>query len=182
MTDSGRRILSQGDCDSACFLYALANASIVLTEPKVGIKGWNDRWNTAIDALPNPSAFLRACTGTDAKPWEDDFGRMTPTARKFLGAISTGPLEVELKEGVDRRHIGDFVSETSVVIVADKYHWYVIVETDGSELYVACSARLNDVGAAYKEKRTPALRHPYNNRIPLSEFSVWNRAFFVVST
>ena len=100
MTGSDRRILSQGDCDSACFLYALANASIALTEQEVTSTNWSE----AVDSLPRTRPFLRASTGTDGKPWEDDFGCLTPTARRFLGAICKEPLEVELSEGVDRTH------------------------------------------------------------------------------
>ena len=181
MTGSGRKILSQGDCDSACFLYALANASIVLTEqPAVGNKKWDDLWNEATDSLLATRPFLRACTGT--APWDDQNQCLEAIASKFLGAICKEPLEVKLKEGVDRRRIGDFVSETSVVVLDDGNHWYVVVETDGEELYVACSARLNEVGSAYQEKRTPSLHRLSNNCFPLEDCRVYKRKFFVVST
>lgn len=176
MTGSGRRILSQGDCDSACFLYALANASIVLTEQEITSTNWNE----AIDSLPKTKPFLRACTGTE--PWKNEARHLERMATNFLNAVSKEQLELEIKEGVDKRSISRFISATCVVVLDDGNHWYVVVETDGEELYVACSARLNEVGSAYQEKRTPSLHRLSNNCFPLEDCHVYKRKFFVVST
>src|SRR4051812_45048303 len=58
-TPVSRRILAQGDRDSACFLYSLANAAIALT-------GDEGDWSAAVDAISEPRAYLRAETGTQA--------------------------------------------------------------------------------------------------------------------
>ena len=190
MTDSGRRILSQGDCDSACFLYALANASIALTEqPKLGDEKWDGLWNEATDSLPASRPFLRSCTGT--APWDDQTQHLEAIASKFLTAICKGRLEVKLEEltgfkkDAARERISSLVSETSVVVAANKYHWFVVVEAEGPKWYVACSAHLNEVGSAYKEDNSPKFNRPYNS-FPYPQVEslypkskVWETAFIV---
>ena len=189
MTGSGRKILSQGDCDSACFLYALANASIALTEqPAVGNKKWDGLWNKATDSLLATRPFLRACTGT--APWDDQNQCLEAIASKFLTAICKGRLEVKLEEleeleeltgfkkDAARERISSLVSETSVVVAANKYLWFVVVETEGPKWYVACSAHLNEVGSAYKEDNSPKFNRPYNS-FPYPKSKVWETAFIV---
>jgi hypothetical protein len=177
-----RKLMSQGDFDSACFLYAIANASIALTGKRVTYAKWND----ALNSISHHKAFRLAGTGTGADPWKDDFHALWPVAKNFVRSINSD-LDLRLEEGVDRSNIWELITEKSVVVVSNPAHWFAAVDWDNGHFFIACSAVLNSAlvnnkKISYTEARSPLFRRPYNDRKLESDLRVFRRACFVLSS
>ncbi|KGM40411.1 hypothetical protein JY96_11220 [Aquabacterium sp. NJ1] len=165
-----RKLFSQGDLDGACFLYTLANAVVALTGANL-----KDRWPGAIQQVPKPEVFLRFDVGTAA--FEDDFSTLLPVAESFVSAICRD-VSVEIVSGVDRRRLSQIADGDTVLAMCNPEHWFAIVEADEKHAWVACSARLLECGADYREFNSPRWKRPSNHKVAIEDLAVYRRTVF----
>jgi len=164
-----RLILCQGDRDSACFLYSLANAVHALTGEVVS----EARWTSAIEQLKYPCDYLSANTGTrkiDRAP-----RRLLIDAKAILSAFyPVAQLKVSMIRPIDRSYeFGTVLSKRSVIVMANKQHWFCLLEVYRRRAFVACSAVWQDHGESYAELRQGKLQHLSNDAFPLSQLEFY---------
>jgi hypothetical protein len=168
-TIAKRLILSQGDRDSACFLYSLANAVHAITGEVVS----ESRWTSATEQLKYPCDYLSADTGTrkiDRAP-----SKLRIEAEEILSALyPLGRFKVSIIRPIDRSY--DFscvLSKQSVIVMANKQHWFCLLEVYKRRAFVACSAVWQDHGRTYAEVRQGKLEHLSNDGFPLSQLEFY---------
>lgn len=165
-----RKLFSQGDLDGACFLYALANAVVALTGVEL-----KSRWPGAIQQVPKPEAFLRFDGGTAV--FDDDFSTLLPVAEPFVAALCRD-VRVEIVSGVDRRRLSQIANGDTVLAMCNPDHWFAVVEADETHAWVACSARLLECGARYREFNSPRWKRPSNDTVAIQDLAVFRRVVF----
>ena len=173
-----RNILSQGDCDSSCFLYGLLNAYKILTK-KTPTKKF---FNRALEYIPFSKDFQSYDTGT--QKYGDDTRIFTFTIENVLRLLSNGKYTFEVKarppmegQGIIEETISN-VSESSVVLLGyagdteqqkGLDHWLVVVGygDDPPKLFVACSAvyMATHMPSGYYERKDPCFGRLYNDVI-----------------
>lgn len=164
-----RKILAQGDRDSACFLYSLANAAFAVT----GIDSSEGNWTAAVEHISRPADYLRSECGTrriDKSP-----RRLLSTAKSFLSDfLPEQELQVRLVRPIDKSsEFNAILSRESVLVMANRDHWFCLLEVYKRRAYVACSAALAEKGSGYRETREGKLKHLSNDSFPLASLEFY---------
>jgi hypothetical protein len=150
------QIYFQGFLDSACFLYAPANAYKALTGKRVT----REHWNAAVSGLPDPARFLGGPGATELG--HDEAVRLI---RDILGAFSDPGETFTLDKLSPAAGISDFcraISSDSVVVFAyggatefqhpaNHIVCGVATSDDLAQLHLACSAAFSSRHLQYGE-------------------------------
>lgn len=176
-----RKILSQGDRDGACFLYAIANAVGALR-----IKGTGQttpaKWRKAVRSTPFDLVEFLAGRGTaniDGKP-----DLLEGFCREFLSALGHSGLKVDWMEGVRQQsELAKVVSHDRVFLMSvnNDAHWLTVVDTDETHGFLACSAEALDGTGEYAEGESPRERRTYNMRATMRELKVGKGCGLLIS-
>lgn len=165
-----RFIKSQGDLDGACFLYSLVNAVNCLHDRSTRS---SDAWQRLVSGVYDPRDFLRGDVGTARV---DDFpefiARLIGDYVALLdpsGDYSVKCVEISDKSQLRRRRL---VSDESVLLVDNGEHWFVLVDADQGQVFVACSAALYENPKGYVEAKSPNLGRIYNTSFDLGELEL----------
>lgn len=128
------QVYFQSNLDSACFLYAPANAYKALTGKRVP----RERWNEAISRVPDPAAFLGGPGATQLH-----HGEARRLIESVLDAFSD-PGETfvltQLSASAGIADLGGEVSENSVVVFA----YGGRTEFQQPEAHVVCGVAVSD--------------------------------------
>jgi hypothetical protein len=161
-----RRLLSQGEMDGACFLYAIANAFICLT----GKRPQEGEWDNAIDQIPEDyqADFLKGGVGT-GNCLEDEINLreiIEKILKSFAKSTKTAFKVKHHKKETRKVDVGKLINEKSVALFCfEDEHWVVGTVYDKNSkppvLYLACSAQLIEEGNS-NETCDPILRRPCN--------------------
>jgi len=152
--------------DGACFLYAIANAFICLTNERPE----ETEWDNAIDQIPEDyqADFLKGGVGTEN--CDEDEIDLQELIEKVLESFSKSTkTEFEIKhhkKKTRKADVGKLIGEKSVALFCYlKDHWVVGTAYDKKTkppvLYIACSAQLAEEGNS-SETCDPILRRPCN--------------------
>ena len=169
------QIYFQAPLDSACFLYAQANAYKGLTGKRVT----REHWNRAISRLPDPAAFLGGTGATELS-----YDEAVSLLGDILGAFSDRGETFTLDKLSPSAGIADFcsaISSESVVVFAyggpsEFQHpashvvCGVAASDDPPTLHLACSAAFLDRHMRYGEyfeRHHPDLGRWSNDSIPV---------------
>ena len=170
-----RHILTQGDYDGACFLYALANAYKIIA----GNPPSCTAWDSGVRALKHADDFLGCCIGTtqhfSSGPQTskvvgimlDAFGNDGPQVRcEHLPKVTT---ITEVASLIDRQTVVIFRYKGATAHVADIDHWVCGVASRQKpfKLHLACSYRRvqddRQQNKRYREQYHTALDRYSNN-------------------
>ena len=166
-----RKLLSQGDRDGACFLYAIANAFTCLTNTQPG----QADWDRVIDIFPekNRADFLKGNIGTGILFDEFEKGAfdlqnlIQRVLECFSASVVKNVYKIKYFEDITKKSdVGNLIDQKSVVLFCYlNEHWVVGTaydpDTKPPMLYVACSAQVNDEGNCI-ETCDPILNRPCN--------------------
>ena len=161
-----RKIISQGERDGACFLYSMANSVMALTGKILK----QDVWNDLIGALGDATDFLRSDTGTLKIDADDQ--ELTRFASLVLKHVSPRRLKLEVDCGPRPTEVSNALSDSTVLVVTNNWHWFCIVDSDEQYCYAACSAKLHENPLTYREELSPKYCRIYNDAFPLKELKV----------
>jgi hypothetical protein len=159
-----RKILSQGEFDGACFIYAVANAFLCLT----GKRPTQHKWDKAIDVLSFKKDFLKGGTGTE-RCFDEEID-MRAVISEMLQQLSKGTkgnfkFEVTFYDTVNNKNeLYNLIKFNTVVLFCiDQEHWVVgssFNQEDGI-LYITCSSQLLE-NSLYYEISDNKFGRPYN--------------------
>lgn len=157
-----RKLLSQGELDGACFIYAIANAFICLT----GKKPTQSNWDKAIDILPFKEDFLKGKIGTE-RYYENKIN-MTEVISNVVEQFSK---YTKFKFRVlphdrmnQKKELCKLIKHNSLVLFCiDQEHWVIGSSFDKEDgiLYISCSFQLIET-PMYNEKSDKKFGRPYN--------------------
>ena len=160
-----RKIISQGELDGACLLYALANSFLSLT----GKKPTQSKWDKAIDALPIKEDFLKGNVGTE-RYFKENKGEnnIRLVSENFLMGLSKQTkyeFSVMYHNQITRSdELTPLINKDSVVLFCiDQEHWVVgsSYSADSKILNIACSFQYIE-NSSYFEKKDSTFERPYN--------------------
>jgi len=158
-----RKILSQGELDGACFIYAIANAFLCLT----GRRPTQHKWDKAIDVLPFKEDFLKGGTGTErCFDSETNMGDVVSNVlQQFSIGTKINKFEVSFYPKVNNKQdIFNLITYNALTIFCiDQEHWVVGSSFSKEEgiLYITCSSQLTE-NSLYYEKSDNEFGRPYN--------------------
>ncbi|HVE91330.1 MAG TPA: hypothetical protein VNE62_03370 [Actinomycetota bacterium] len=172
---AGRQIYHQGFLDGSCFLYSLANAYKALTGSKVT----REKWDLAIQHVPEPANFLRD-VGATGLSYQDAVALI----EAMLDGFSEPGERFEIHQLSASAGIGDLcreISPGSVVNFAfsgktEVHHprnhvvCAVAASLDPPVLHLACSAAFSSrhlQDGSYEERCHPLLGRYSNDSIAL---------------
>jgi len=161
-----RQLLFQGERDGACFLYAIANAFICLTnkQPKQRV------WDKAINQFPKDyrADFLRGLVGTDRLFENEDVLReLIERVLNCFANSTTNNFAIKYhKDITTKADVGQLIGEKSVVLFCyEDEHWVIGTaydkKTKPSVLYIACSAQFYEEANCI-EACDPVFKRPCN--------------------
>jgi hypothetical protein len=160
-----RKLVSQGEFDGACFLYAIANAFICLAN----IKPTQDKWDKAIDSLPFKEDFLKGKVGT-GRCFEEKIN-MAEVVSNVLVQFSKSTKSTKFKFKVtlhekitDKNELCGLISNNSLVLFCfDKEHWVIGSSCNKNKeiLHISCSSQLTET-SIYNEEDDKIFGRPYN--------------------
>lgn len=160
-----RRLLSQGEMDGACFLYAIANAFICLTNNRFE----QPEWDNAIDQIPEDyqADFLKGVGTGNCLEDEIDLREVIKKVLKSFAKPTKTKFEVRHHKKITAKvDVGKVINEKSVALFCyDVEHWVVGTAYDKQSkppvLYLACSAQLIEEGNS-NETCDPVFKRPCN--------------------
>jgi hypothetical protein len=143
-----RRILSQGELDGACFVYALANACLALTGRRPNLAAASQ----AMSRLTWPGDLLDPAGGTTRR-YGGSPGDLDRDADMFVRCLSDGRAIARRIPGpVDFPGVRMFTGSRAVVVLryqGDSFfqdgmdHWACAVGAESGRILLACSNRLS---------------------------------------
>lgn len=144
-----RHILTQGDYDGACFLYALANAYKIIT----GKTPPCTAWDSGVKALKHADDFLGCCIGT-TRHFSSGPQTLRVVAIMIEAFSSKGPRVcwehlpavtaiTEAASFIDRQAVVIFRYKGATAHIVDTDHWVCAVASNPKpfRLHLACSYR-----------------------------------------
>jgi len=157
-----RKIISQGELDGACFIYALANSFLSLT----GKKPTQSKWDKAIDALQFKEDFLKGNVGTERCFKEEvDMRLISENFLKGLSKQTKHEFSVAYHDQITRSdEMTPLIDKDSVILFCiDEEHWVVGSSycEDLKTLNIACSFQYIE-NSCYFEKIDSTFDRPYN--------------------
>lgn len=174
-----RFIRSQGDLDGACLLYSLVNAVSAINGEQIAAV----KWSNLLKEIYDGRDFLDTRIGSGRM----DLVLYTNTAlfKYYLEALApNAKFNVEIlsnERGINRileknkeckkeyevksnlKNIKNLIDADSVLIVANKEHWFCIVDFDDSYAKIACSSTFNEF-LEYSEQKSYKLKRIFNNK------------------
>ena len=177
MTSTKRFIRSQGDLDSACFLYSLVNAVQCLS----GKKLLESAWQRLISCTYDPRDFLTSRTGT--KRIDDHPHLIAELASRYIATLEPrGKYRVDLLEGLDSTFVEKNPLKKQTLLVVDNgTHWFCMLDSSGGQIFVSCSAVWQNNPAKYTELSSPRLRRTYNDSFPASKLVFFQQRALLVT-
>ncbi|KAF0163570.1 MAG: hypothetical protein FD157_2900 [Rhodocyclaceae bacterium] len=179
MARDSYRILGQGHLDGACFLYAIANAMLCLTN-RTNERVPQKRWSKMISFL-NAGDFLDGCIGT-AKT--DD----NPDLQELLAYECICRLDPKSKYVVEtknhltwRSNFDQLATQDTVLLLPTREHWYCLVDTQDKLAYLACSAAWQESRSKYREDTSPRLSRVCNKTIAFKELTIYQKRAILIS-
>ncbi|MBJ6749886.1 hypothetical protein [Geomonas anaerohicana] len=172
-----RTIRSQGDLDSACFLYSIVNAAQCLSKQLVDERDWQRLISNAYDC----KCFLTSCTGTKKIDHLPEL--LVSLTAEYLDAVKPEmEFNVEMLEGMSKNSdLKSMLNKNSLLMVDNGSHWFCLVDSDEEQCYVACSAVWQDSPKEYKEEKSPRLKRTYNCQFPVDELKFFKKRAVLVS-
>lgn len=162
-----RNILAQGDRDGACFLYSIANAVGALTKGAITQAQWKN-WIQSSPFCMNDFIKGDGTKKIDSKHHHlgglcsDLFDTLMKSSKKMNGCF-----EVEWINGLNSiKKLGAVLSPSKVLIMGinNDEHWVTIVDVDGKDVFISCSAEALNGVSEYFEKKSPKLNRFYNKK------------------
>ena len=173
---SGRRILSQGDRDGACFLYGIANGIQALTNKPLS----QGQWDKCIQQLPFRLDDFLSSLGTEKL--DDNWLYFEAICNEFLRKLRMHA-KVVTRSNIDSSEVIErVVSRRSAMLAAigDGEHWVAIVDAKKEEIYMACSATFGGK-APYSESRSPRLNRVFNLQKRFNELRLYENRGLIIS-
>lgn len=172
-----RKILAQGDRDGACYLYAIANSVQSLSNKPVS----QAQWGNCIGKLPYKLDDFLAGRGTEKL--DNNTIYFETICNEFFIKMN---FDAEVHSLFDIVSSADLQSrcELNSVILATIYggaHWVSIVDVNGDNIYMACSAVALSGKTPYREDRSPRLNRLFNLKIKFDELALWRGYGLLIS-
>lgn len=177
MNNTRRIIKSQGDLDSACFLYSLVNAAQCLSGKELG----NKEWQCLISCVYDCKDYLTGSTGTkriDHLP--ELISTLTVEYLKVLDPKRDYRVKILEKISKDD-DLNTLLTKHSLLLIDNGEHWFCLLEVDDEYAYIACSAVWQDNRNSYREEKTPRLKRIYNDKFPVDELGLIKGRILLVS-
>ena len=157
-----RKIISQGEFDGACFLYAVANSFLSLTDKKPT----QFKWDKAIDTLPFKEDFLKGNVGTERCFTEGvDMRSVVTNILIELSKQTKYSFTVTYHKQISRlEELCTLINKDSLVLFClDQEHWVIGSSfcADLQTLNIACSFQHIE-NSSYFEKTDNDFERPYN--------------------
>jgi len=173
------RILGQGHLDGACFLYAIANAMLCLTN-RTSRRLPSKRWSEMISFL-NAGDYLDGRSGT-AKT--DD----NPDLQQLLAYECISRLDpqstyvvVTKKHLTWRSNFDRLVTKDTVLLLPTREHWRCLVDTQDKLVYFACSTAWQESRNKYREGASPRLNRVYNTTAGFKKLRIYHKRAILIS-
>ena len=181
------QIYQQGDLDSTCVLYSIANAYRALTSRKLT----PNMWQNIINVTPSISQFLTYGStffGGTSDNYKKEAEKMIQQSivENAFAVLSTKNYSFRIsKISTDKIISNDFSNSVVIFSVTDKakceYHHeldhsmvIIGVDNDKSNFLLACSYTRFFRGRCYEEHKIENSKRVYNNRISTSQLSSRN--------
>lgn len=177
MAKEKRTIRSQGDLDSACFLYSIVNAAQCLSKELVEERDWQRLISNAYDC----KCFLTSETGTKKIDHLPEL--LVNLTTEYLNAVKPemGFIVEMLGEMGKNKDLKTVLRKNSLLMVDDGSHWYCLVDSDENHCYAACSAIWQESPKEYSEAKSPRLKRTYNRKVPFSDLKFFKKRAILVS-
>ena len=174
-----RFIRSQGDLDGACLLYSLVNAANAITNGQTEPNNWSNLLNEIYDGrdfldLQKGSGRMDLVLYTNTALFNWYLEALNPHTKfrveilsnerginRILKKNKERKKEYEVKSNI--KNIENLIDADSVLIVANKEHWFCIVDFDDSYAKIACSSTFNEF-LEYSEQKSYKLKRIFNNK------------------
>jgi hypothetical protein len=171
-----RFIKSQGDFDSACFLYSIVNAVQCLSGRKIT----GADWRRLISYINDPRDFLTFNTGTERTDNRPQF--LAELITDYMSTLD--PKEnyaVKLVEGLDSSaNFETLLKKKALLLVDNGKHWFCLIDSHDNQAYAACSAIWQNNPGKYRELPSPRLARTYNDSFKVADLEfLQNRAFLI---
>lgn len=178
MAKNTYRILGQGQLDGACFLYAIANSMLCLTN-RTHKQVRQKRWSEMISFL-NAGDFLDGSIGT--ANFDDNFDLLERVAYECISRLDPGSkYVVETRNHLSGcSNLDQLVTKDAVMLFPTLEHWYCLVDTQDKLAYLACSAAWQSKDK-YREDTSPRLSRTYNTTIALKKLKVYQGQAILIS-
>ena len=174
-----RIIKSQGELDSACFLYSLVNALQSLSGEE--LKGVESKWKKLISGVYDCRDFLTGNEGTNRiDHLQGLILALVSDYLKMLNPKKEYSLEL-LKRINNIQDLRKILTKDSLLMIDNGEHWFCLLDIDRNYAYIACSFVLQQDPSNYKEDKTPRLNRTYNDKFPVNELKEIDGCIILVS-
>lgn len=175
--NASRKILAQGDRDGACFLYAIANSIQSLKDKPVSQR----QWGKCIQQLNfNLDDFL---AGRGTEKLDDNPIYFELLCKEFLKVLNVKlkiVSHVDISSSADlKRHV--LLDSAMLATIYGGAHWVAIVDVNGDDIYMACSAQALSGRSPYREARSPQLNRVFNLKLKFDELDLWKNYGLLIS-
>lgn len=175
--NANREILAQGDRDGACFLYAVANSIPALLNKLLS----QDQWGQCIRQLPFKLDDFLAGRGTEQL--DDNPIYFEIFCEEFLKVLNVDSKIVSHADISSSADLKRLVQQDSVILatIYGGDHWVAVVDAQGDDIYMACSAQALSGKAPYREAKSPRLNRIFNLLLKFDDLDLWKNYGLLIS-